>query len=420
MEICELTESEYESFLKKYSGQNFWQSNEMLKFESKKGWKVYRIGLRKGNQIKAVAGLISVPVFLSFTHFKILRGPMMDYDDESTVKFFLKAISRFVKEHKGLIAEMDPYIAYQYHDMEGNLIQSDRNRVQIIDWFESCGWRHQGFHKPLSDGEPRWMSVLPIDGKTCEELFKEMNSKTRRNIHFVEKNCVKVRELRSDELEVLEYFVNQTGERKHFYHPDLAYYQNLKECFGDKMKAMYAYVDLDEYGDYINKQYGKAKETLKREKEVLMEKPDSQKHIAKEKVYLKDLEVMTQKLEDFHQLKLVYDGVLPLSAALFIENDREIVYLFSGSDDSLRKWKGSYAIQWHMIQYAVKKKVERYNFYGISGNFHEDAQDYGVYIFKKGFHAEIIELPGNFMNVKRKFWYVVYKGLKRMKGLLGR
>lgn len=418
MEFCELTISEYEAYVTVYCNRNFWQSNEMLRLEAEKGWKVYRVGMKENGHVIAAAGLISMPVFLSFTCFKILRGPMMDYDNKATVTKFLNYLTEFLKNHNCMFANTDPYVTYQYHDCEGNLIHPERSRHTIFEWFESCGWIHQGFHQPLSYGEPRWLSVLPLAGKSKEEILKQMNAKTRRNIHFVEKNCIKVRELEESEFDVLEYYVNQTGEKKHFYHPDLEYYQRLSRCFGENMKALYAYVDLNEYGKYLSSQYWKLREALRRENEILIEKPDSHKHIAKRNSYWSDMKVITGKMDKFDQLKQVYQDILPLAAALFIENNREIVYLFSGSDDSLRKWKGSYAIQWYIIQYALEKQLERYNFYGISGDFTESADDYGVFIFKKGFHADIIELPGDFLLITRKFWYWLYMSLKHVKKLI--
>ena len=37
-----------------------------------------------------------------------------------------------------------------------------------------------------------------------------------------------------------------------------------------------------------------------------------------------------------------------------------------------------------MINYALDHGIDRYNFYGISGDFSEDAEDAGVIKFKKG------------------------------------
>ena len=36
-----------------------------------------------------------------------------------------------------------------------------------------------------------------------------------------------------------------------------------------------------------------------------------------------------------------------------------------------------------MIKYALDHNIDRYNFYGISGDFSEDAPDVGVIKFKK-------------------------------------
>ena len=36
-----------------------------------------------------------------------------------------------------------------------------------------------------------------------------------------------------------------------------------------------------------------------------------------------------------------------------------------------------------MINYALDNNIDRYNFYGISGDFTEDAEDAGVVKFKK-------------------------------------
>ena len=36
-----------------------------------------------------------------------------------------------------------------------------------------------------------------------------------------------------------------------------------------------------------------------------------------------------------------------------------------------------------MINYAIDHDIDRYNFYGISGHFTDDAEDAGVVKFKK-------------------------------------
>ena len=70
------------------------------------------------------------------------------------------------------------------------------------------------------------------------------------------------------------------------------------------------------------------------------------------------------------------------------------------------KYNAQYLIQWEMIQYAIKNKYERYNFYGIEGKFDDEN---GVYGFKKGFDGEVVEFIGEFDLVVNKGYYYLYK-----------
>ena len=51
---------------------------------------------------------------------------------------------------------------------------------------------------------------------------------------------------------------------------------------------------------------------------------------------------------------------------------------------------GAYKLQWEMIKFAKAHNIDSYNFYGITGDFSEDAEDYGVQQFKKGFNICVI------------------------------
>jgi lipid II:glycine glycyltransferase (peptidoglycan interpeptide bridge formation enzyme) len=50
---------------------------------------------------------------------------------------------------------------------------------------------------------------------------------------------------------------------------------------------------------------------------------------------------------------------------------------------------GAYHLQWEMIKFAKAHHIDRYNFYGITGDFSESSEDYGVQQFKKGFNAHV-------------------------------
>ena len=74
---------------------------------------------------------------------------------------------------------------------------------------------------------------------------------------------------------------------------------------------------------------------------------------------------------------------------------------------------GAYRLQWEMIKFAKEHNIDRYNFYGITGDFSENAEDYGVQQFKKGFNAGVEEYIGDFIKPLRPFIYKIYTLLKR-------
>ena len=68
-----------------------------------------------------------------------------------------------------------------------------------------------------------------------------------------------------------------------------------------------------------------------------------------------------------------------------------------------------------MIQKAIDEGYSMYNFYGISGYFEKDQDGFGVFDFKRGFNAEIVELIGDFTLPISSTKLALYNALKKVK-----
>ncbi|HHW5832044.1 TPA: peptidoglycan bridge formation glycyltransferase FemA/FemB family protein, partial [Staphylococcus aureus] len=53
-----------------------------------------------------------------------------------------------------------------------------------------------------------------------------------------------------------------------------------------------------------------------------------------------------------------------------------------------------------------------YNFYGVTGDFSENAEDAGVQKFKEGFNAKIYEYIGDFIKPIKPLFYKVKQELE--------
>ena len=90
----------------------------------------------------------------------------------------------------------------------------------------------------------------------------------------------------------------------------------------------------------------------------------------------------------------------------------EVIYLIGGNDEAYMNFNGQYALQWHMIEYALTHGYKKYNFYGIRGDF--DTFD-GVYEFKRGFHGYVEELIGEYELPITKHYYAYKRNVKMKK-----
>ena len=143
---------------------------------------------------------------------------------------------------------------------------------------------------------------------------------------------------------------------------------------------------------------------------VFLEKnPNSKKKQNRLKVAMEYYESLQKKSEEITKLREKYDKEVPLAGSMFVKFGREVVYLYSGMDYQFRTFRGAYAIQWAMIQQAIDEGYSYYNMLGISGFFKKGEDGYGVFDFKRGFNAVVVELVGNFILPLHTMLFDVYK-----------
>src|SRR5699024_11607206 len=109
----------------------------------------------------------------------------------------------------------------------------------------------------------------------------------------------------------------------------------------------------------------------------------------KVKHFNEQLANIDKKSDEGVKLRETHGKELPVAASYYINTPHEVAYLAGGTANEIRHFAGSYAIQWEMIKYALEHNVDIYNFYGISGKFTVDAEDYVVIQFTKAFKSTV-------------------------------
>ena len=410
-----LTEQEFNAFSKTHKNSLFFQSSYWGKLKSGTGWKYDLVGLKKDGKVKASSLLLSkkIPIFNQYIFYSP-RGFLLDYNDKDLIKQYTEEIKKYVKKEKGIFFKINPLIIYQERDKNGCVVEKGVHNTRLVEYLKELGYQHTGFTTTYGqDLEPRWISVLDIKNKTEDEILKNMRSTARWGIQNSYKHGLELIELDKDKIEKFKELMQHTGQRRGFIDRPLSYYQKMYEEFSkdDKIKIMIVELNTLKYIENLNIQYN---ETMKKiesvKKEGLRKELESQ------------LESIQKKIKEIEKIKSQKGEKITVAGGLFMTFGTQVVSLFGASYREYMKFNGQYFLNFEMIKYAIKNGYEKYNFYGITGEFNKESPMYGLFDFKRSFGAEVEELVGEFTYITNHFYnniynimFKTYRAIKRMR-----
>lgn len=410
------SEEEYGIFYKQHKYHNFMNSLEMMRLKQNRGIPTEIVGVKDNRTFLAMCIVSYHPIMKIFHYACIQRGALIDYQDKVVFSFFIQKLKKHLSKKGCVYLHMDPYLIYKERDGSGAEIKHGFSNENIVQGLQTQGFKHQGFTTGFSEKyQVRWTFVLPLKDKSEAEILANMHKQTRHHIQKTLHDEICIKEISTSELSIFMKILKHTGERGHFAIRDDVFYKDYLKAYGDKAKLLLAYLNISKYIDKQSQYQQDATQIIESHTSTLdvVSKRKAQKRqniIAIEKTKIDEYQ---KKIKEAQVLKELYGNEIPLSACFFVIEDNEIIYLSGGSYKHLSKYKAIYALQWHMIQLAIKKGCNQYNFYGISGNFNEDAEDYGVFKFKQKFGGHVEELIGDFILPIKKPYYKLYNLMKR-------
>ncbi len=389
MKFQEITEKEYESFWEKHPLKTFLSSPKISKLREKNGWTTYYVGLFKKEKLLAATMLLSHKRHFGKYEFYSPRGYLLDFKDEKLLEFFTIEIKKFIKKKNGYILRIDPYVHYKERDIDGNIVEDGIDNSDIVEHLLKLGYKKV---KTENMEQVGWMFSLDLDGKTEEQVLKEMKPNTRNTIRKAEKIGINVKEISYDELERFQSIMEETSKRKGFSNRKLSYYQDMYKLFNKDNEVKFFITELN-LKEYI--------ERLKKEKEEKEEKigklSEAKYNDGAKKNLTNEIESLNKRIRESKEIiKEKKTDVITLSGSMFMLIQPEVIYLSSGNYEEFMKFNSQYLIQWELIKYGIKNKFKKHNFYGIPENINTHPKDYGIYEFKRGFNGYVEELIGEY------------------------
>ena len=415
MKLKKLTKKEFKTFADKNPEITFHQTEEWANLKKVNNWDAHYIGLEDDNK-KIIAGALLLSKTLPIIKKKMFyspRGFLIDYNNKELLKKFTEEIKKYAKKENAIFIKIDPFVEYQEHDNNGDIVKNGYNNKDAVENLKSLGYKFFGFNLMQDTLQPRWMHVIETKDRTLDDVMKDMESKTRQILRKNEKCGITTREITRDELPIFKDIMKHTSDRREFVDRPLSYYEAMWDALHDSgiLKILIAEIDFNKYEKNTLEEKEEIEKNLKdriykKEKNIL--KMNEKKYNSSNKQDEEAIKRLEKQLEKIKELKDEYGDKEILGGILFLIYGNEVLSLHGGSHAKLMQFQSAYTIHFEGVKMAVEGNYNRYNFYGITGDFRKENPLYGLYLFKKSFGGHVVELIGEYDLVVSKFWYIVY------------
>lgn len=414
MFFTKLTKEEYAAFIT-HLPVHYTQSIEQYNYRKQHKDDVHIVGVKDNDNVIAACLLSEARTMKIFKYFYSHKGPVLDYQNKDIVQCFFKGLNKYLKKHRTLFVLVDPYVLEAVRNADGDILRSFDN-TELITQLNKLGYKHQGYSVGYSQkSQIRWLSVLDVEGKSEQEVLKDMDYQTRRNIKKAQEMNVETKTLDYSETERFYNLYKKAEERHNFKFKEdpFEFFKETQKMYPEHSMLKLAYVDLNKYLQQLSQKGEQLNSGLKDIESKLADNPNSKKSKNKFEQLKQQVNSNDKKITEAQQLISEEGEILDLAAALYIYNKDEVYYLSSGSDPKFYQFNGAYCLQWDMIKFTIDNHIPRYNFYGITGDFGEEADDYGVQQFKKGFNAHVEEYIGDFIKPIHPLFYKIYQFINK-------
>ena len=411
MEIIKLTEKEFIDFAYNHEQATFHQTIGWGKLKETNGWKYELLGMKEKNRVVGACLLLEKETPIKKKMFYAPHGFILDYKNFKLLDNFVDEIKKYVKKNNGIFFKIDPYVMLKERDIDGKVVEGGIDNTDIYNHLRELGFKEINGKVTEQTLQSKWIYWIPIDGKSFEEMITPKMRLTHRQN---EKNGVYVREGTYEELDKLKDVIDHISERKEFLSRSLKYYQDMYKYLAEEgiAKVYFAEINLKEQiekckteKEKLETEYNTKEEDFKNGKI----KVNEQKFRVRQNELKNAIIKNNKNLEEFLSLQKEKGDIITLGGVMYMIHGNDVLALIGGGYSDYFNLQPAYSIHYEMIKYAADNNYKYYNFYGISGNLVESDPMYGVYLFKKGFGGNVVELMGEFDMPVRPFYYSLYK-----------
>ena len=409
MEVKELTEEQFESFLKKYKNSSMYQSTEYASVMNNQSYKTVYYGIESDGEIKA-ATLLLIEKMHGFKYALAPKGFLIDYEDKLLLQNFTNMLKRKLSKKHIIAIKINPLIIKSKYNPKMKDTKDEENYREIFNNLTDLKFYHLGYNNYFEGLKPRFESIININ-KPITELYKAVSKNFKTKIKKANFEGIKIYKGSESEL---EYIYNQAKEK---YNRDLSYYQDTYHYFekNKKIDLYYAKMDTKLYLQSVQTMYQKQVERCNKANSDVFKNRENQNNKAiNRKLYEENLlnSLKNELVYATNLLREKPEGIV-LASALIVKHQKTAYLFMDGYNSEYKKFSAKHLLIWKLIEKYSLEKYRKFNMGGIASfNLKSNENKFkGLNEFRLGFGATGYEYAGDFELITNKFFYFLYQTL---------
>lgn len=397
MEFKKVSLDEYKQYYEQYQGEAFYTQMPYYAdiIEEIEHSQDYFVLLNDG-KVRALASIRLLQYHKIFQTANVTFGPAFNQKDTEAFKIIMKNLVSFYKKNKRVVAFIysGDYVTERYDDIE--FVEKTTSGQKLNHILTDIGFtklKSTAYEDPRLDIE--YIYVKEIKDMTFDALFKSFRPELRNQMRRARRNGIQVREASFDDQETIEAMRDDTVAKTGETPAKISRYLKMNKMAPEHVFLPFAYIKVDESLEQIAEEERKNNE----EREKLAEKFEGRLNAKKYKNQINQLDDVLRGIQkrqkEMREMGETHGNLIPLAYSVYLRTTNRLIHLNAGTFQDFNHLNPMMAIHEKMFKKACDLKLDYYDFFGMTGDTSEEAEDYGVLQFKRSFDGEMVRLGGN-------------------------
>ena len=365
----------FDAFVQEHTYANLLQETKWAQI--KDNWGHHFMTVTCNGEICASAMVLVKEMPLGFKLFYIPRGPIMDYENEELIKFFLTEMKKFARTQKAICIKFDPLVTYHSYALK----EKDQREDYVhptTELLKKVGAHHYGYNTDMYQvTQPRTQAVFYY----FENYQDNYSTNMKRNLQRARNKGVQVKRVGKEGLEIFAELMRKTENRKGVALRNQEYFEKLMDTYQDDCAVFLTYMNLKELIEQNIK-------NVKALKEDLEKHPKTGKKL---NAVLQNIESLEKEISSLEEYRKVDGDFVHISGILGCKDKHTAELLYAGMDGKYNKFNAPYISYLEAIMWAENAGCHKCNFGGVQGTL-----DDGLTSFKEKFLPTFEDYLGEF------------------------